>query len=84
MTSSLTSKNLIRLFGLGGIIYFPDYPDNPLNASTASFLSSTGLPHDRIFTSTHLDLNLDESNPVTLGPRHRILRLLSRRIPKAP
>ncbi|MFF2642357.1 SUKH-4 family immunity protein [Streptomyces niveus] len=67
MTTSLTSRNLIRLFGLGGIIYFPDYPGNPLNASAASFLSSTGLPHDRIFTATHLDLNLDESNPVTLG-----------------
>ncbi|MFC9603357.1 SUKH-4 family immunity protein [Streptomyces niveus] len=67
MTSSLTSGNLIRLFGLDGIIYFPDYPENGLNGSTASFLSSVGLPHDEIFTSTHLDLDLDEPNPVTLG-----------------
>ncbi|MFE4373918.1 SUKH-4 family immunity protein [Streptomyces sp. NPDC056835] len=67
MTSFLTSGNLIRLFDLDGIIYFPDYPGNGLNAATASFLSSVGLPHDDFFTSTHLDLALDESNPVALG-----------------
>lgn len=53
MSFAVTSTELLSIFGLTGVVYFPRYesPDNQLDARTADFLNQVGLPHDETFKS---------------------------------
>ncbi|MBL3669694.1 SUKH-4 family immunity protein [Streptomyces sp. M2CJ-2] len=53
MSFAVTPAELLNIFGLTGVVYFPRYesPDNQLDTRTADFLSQVGLPHDETFKS---------------------------------
>jgi hypothetical protein len=51
MKHAVRSEDVIRLFGLDGVNYYPQYADSELDAGTAEFLASVGLPTDRTFAS---------------------------------
>ncbi|WP_329028365.1 SUKH-4 family immunity protein [Streptomyces sp. NBC_00690] len=50
MNYPVTMQDLIRLYGIDNIVLFPQAPD-VTQGTTASYLASVGLPHDRVFTS---------------------------------
>ncbi|MET9378850.1 SUKH-4 family immunity protein [Streptomyces sp. NPDC002992] len=54
MSYAVTPDELIRQYGLSGVVYFPRYEHQPrLDEKTARFLSSVGLPHsDQFMTRT--------------------------------
>ncbi|MEU5402883.1 SUKH-4 family immunity protein [Streptomyces sp. NPDC005963] len=50
MSFAFTTEELIRRYGITGVIYFPRYEHTPpLHERTAAFLSSVGLPHSEQF-----------------------------------
>jgi hypothetical protein len=53
MSYAVTPDELIRTFGLSGVVYFPRYEsaEHAFDAKTADFLSSVGLPHGDQFLS---------------------------------
>ncbi|WP_432055761.1 SUKH-4 family immunity protein [Streptomyces sp. bgisy022] len=53
MSFAVTPAELLRTFGLSGVVYFPRHasPDNRLDTRTAEFLSQVGVPHDETFKS---------------------------------
>ncbi|GAA3620484.1 SUKH-4 family immunity protein [Streptomyces chitinivorans] len=65
--SEVTPNELTRAYGLTGVVYFPHYSTSALEFHTKNFLSSTGVPHDEIFTS-RADVNDPEPDPIELGP----------------
>ncbi|GAA2349499.1 SUKH-4 family immunity protein [Streptomyces kunmingensis] len=69
MKHTVTNADLVRVHGLDGVVYFPQTPRSPFSAETANFLSSVGLPHNRLF-ETRADVGIDEDqvDPIELGP----------------
>ncbi|GGW77725.1 hypothetical protein GCM10010503_64430 [Streptomyces lucensis JCM 4490] len=63
----MNGEELIRLFGLDGVVYHPWVPGSGLHRPTAEFLSAVGLPTDGTFVSR---AEPENSSPVPrrLGP----------------
>ncbi|MGJ5754144.1 SUKH-4 immunity protein of toxin-antitoxin system [Streptomyces puniciscabiei] len=51
MKYAVSSEDVIRLFGLDGVNYYPQYDGSELDAKAAEFLAGVGLPTDRTFAS---------------------------------
>ncbi|MFP8962062.1 SUKH-4 family immunity protein [Streptomyces nanhaiensis] len=65
--SEVAPNDLVRAYGLTGVVYFPRYSTSALEVRTENFLSSIGVPHDEIFTS-RADVGEPEPDPIELGP----------------
>ncbi|MFF2939754.1 SUKH-4 family immunity protein [Streptomyces niveus] len=66
MNSSVEYGDLTRLQGLTGVVLHPIQDPSPLDAATAQFLGSVGLPHGRFFSS-RAGLVGDEREPYVLA-----------------
>ncbi|MEU9479253.1 SUKH-4 family immunity protein [Streptomyces sp. NPDC048191] len=67
MKHAVSSEDVIRLFGLDGVNYYPQYAGSELDAATAGFLGAVGLPSDRTFVSRAEPEN-GFPTPAELGP----------------
>lgn len=69
MHHTLTADELVSVHGLDGVVYYPQPPRTPFEPDTATFLSSVGLPDNRLFKA-RADVGTDEDDidPVELGP----------------
>lgn len=67
MNSPVTYGDLTQLYGIDGVVLYPIQDRGPLDAATAQFLGSVGLPHDRFFTS-RAGVTGSERDPYELGP----------------
>ncbi|HEX5567538.1 MAG TPA: SUKH-4 family immunity protein [Streptomyces sp.] len=68
MGYAVTEGELIRLYGTTGVVYFPRHPESGLDPRTATFLSSTGIPHDETFVS-RFDVEEPGHDTANLGER---------------
>ncbi|MEC4018291.1 SUKH-4 family immunity protein [Streptomyces sp. H27-D2] len=62
----MTSEDLIRLYGADGVVFLPECSRSNLDPVTAEFLSSVGLPNDRVFVS-RAGMQGPERDPYELG-----------------
>ncbi|MEU1710227.1 SUKH-4 family immunity protein [Streptomyces sp. NPDC005706] len=67
MKYAVSGEELIRLFGLDGVNYFPQVTDGGLHPPTAEFLACVGLPTDNTFVSRAEPENASPT-PTELGP----------------
>ncbi|MFD8804068.1 SUKH-4 family immunity protein [Streptomyces sp. NPDC059597] len=67
MNNTVTGDELVRVHGLARIVYFPQYVGSDLEPGTATFLSTVGLPSDRVFL-VRADAGVEEPDPIELGP----------------
>ncbi|MET7621298.1 SUKH-4 family immunity protein [Streptomyces sp. NPDC005408] len=71
MNFSVTPTDLTQAYGLGDVVYFPQYPVDAYDPRTANFLSSVGLPHSDAFSS-RMDVEDPygpDTDAITLGSR---------------
>ncbi|MCX5308202.1 SUKH-4 family immunity protein [Streptomyces sp. NBC_00160] len=71
MNFTVTSDDLINVYGLGAVSYFPHQGAEGVESRTADFLSSVGLPTSDIFTS-RMDVEDPygpEVDAITIGSR---------------
>ncbi|MEV8365331.1 SUKH-4 family immunity protein [Streptomyces niveus] len=66
MNSSVEYGDLTQLQGLTGVVLYPIQDPSPLDAATAQFLGSVGLPHGGFFSS-RAGLVGDERDPYVLA-----------------
>ncbi|MFD7229811.1 SUKH-4 family immunity protein [Streptomyces sp. NPDC059881] len=78
MNSPVTYGALTGLYGLDGVVLYPIQDGGPLDAATAQFLGSVGLPSDRFFTS-RAGVTGDERDPYEL---HALFALDNRYCPE--
>jgi hypothetical protein len=66
MSYAVTPDELIRTFGLSGVVYFPRYEsaEHTFHAKTADFLNIVGLPHDDQF------LSRTEGDTISIAEHH--------------
>ncbi|MFE4368909.1 SUKH-4 family immunity protein [Streptomyces sp. NPDC056835] len=65
MHHAITPEELIRRYGITGVVYFPRYETGAhLHEETVSFLSSVGLPHDEQF------MTRAEGAPILLSEKY--------------
>ncbi|MFF9870422.1 SUKH-4 family immunity protein [Streptomyces sp. NPDC013953] len=67
MNTPVTYGDLTRLYGIDGVVLYPFQEHSPLDAPTAQFLGSVGLPNDRFFTS-RAGVTGSERDPYELSP----------------
>ncbi|WP_031079689.1 SUKH-4 family immunity protein [Streptomyces sp. NRRL S-118] len=58
---------LTQFYGIDGVVLHPIQEHSPLDAPTAQFLGSVGLPNDRFFTS-RAGITGSQRDPYELGP----------------
>ncbi|MER7000571.1 SUKH-4 family immunity protein [Streptomyces sp. NPDC000410] len=66
MNRQISQGDLTQLYGVEGVVLYPTPDQGPLDAATAQFLGSVGLPHDRFFTS-QAGVSGRERDPYELG-----------------
>ncbi|MEU6765743.1 SUKH-4 family immunity protein [Streptomyces sp. NPDC046853] len=66
---TLTADQLVSVHGLAGVVYYPQPPRSLFDTATANFLSSAGLPGNRLFAArADVGVEEDDVDPVELGP----------------
>ncbi|MEV6652042.1 SUKH-4 family immunity protein [Streptomyces sp. NPDC051219] len=70
MSYAINTEDIIRLFGLQGVVLFPreTKPVDPGTSSSVEFLQDVGLPHDDLFLS-RIDTTAPDKDPVRLAER---------------
>ncbi|MEU5977429.1 SUKH-4 family immunity protein [Streptomyces sp. NPDC047315] len=66
MSASQDLDQLVRLYGIAGVVFFPQYEGS--SWSGAEYLASVGLPHDHFFYSK-VDAGRPDADPIGIGPR---------------
>ncbi|WP_031506291.1 SUKH-4 family immunity protein [Streptomyces megasporus] len=61
-------EDLVRLYGIEGVVFFAHHPSSPYDDATANHLASVGLPHGGVFSS-RVDADDPERLPAEVGPR---------------
>ncbi|MFD5897473.1 SUKH-4 family immunity protein [Streptomyces sp. NPDC060366] len=67
MISPVSYSDLTQLYGMDGVVLYPIQDSSSVDAATAQFLGSVGLPHDRFFSS-RAGLAGSERDPYVLAP----------------
>ncbi|MCD9900888.1 SUKH-4 family immunity protein [Streptomyces sp. MT29] len=67
MNVPVTLSDLIRVYGLDGVVIYPAQAAGEEESASVEFLRSVGLPSDRVFTS-RAGVAGSERDPFVLGP----------------